>query len=178
MQENKPEIQSEVEENIELMKSTKQYQTLKEKAQEYRSSGSAMLFVGLLGIIFIILNSTGIISVSYVENNKIMFYCVMGTLFVVFTVFGVISLKKAKIYFAESKTEDATVHKLEKWLQEIVYQQEMPEELNVNDCSQEQLYYNRIESLKDMIFKEFPDLDEIFVDDFIDKNYDFIFQSK
>lgn len=170
------------------------YRNNSDKAEDNRSSAWVLLIFGILGIIAVILGATGIIPLK--PGNPYMFYGIMGAVFILFIVMGIVSMKNA-IFFAGKAASDNTLQEtMIKWCIENLNASDIDEAINVcteetaeieNDTeaelntaadmiSEEELYFKRYEYIKNRLKEQFMNLDEGFLDNFIDeKVFDLVF---
>lgn len=158
--------------------STSVYQKNEDKAEEFKSSAYVLIFVGVIGVIALILVHFGIIPIQF--GNELMIDIVMGGLFVAFFIFGILSFRSAKRYEVEAIEENSLTDEINKWCNEnltkesidVVLQEEMEE------TSVELLYYHRTEQMKAMITDKFINLEESFLDTVIENFYQKIYEEK
>ena len=156
----------------------KAYESVAAKAEDNRSSAYTLLFVGGIGMIVLILLATGIIPIPLNFQSMIMTYIVMGILFFVFIIMGVISLKTSKVLTKRAEKESNLAKEIKEWCSKNISSEEIDKEvfLEEEELTDELKYFKRTEKLKEMIHKQFMNLDEEFVEHLIDDNYDSIFE--
>ena len=143
------------------------------KAQEFKSGGLSLLFVGGLGLIFILLILFGIIPLHMNLFSKYLIIGVMGSLFVLFIVMGFLSVKSYKKFEIKASEEDTLTQNLTSWVKENLHTEQM--DADIEEASEELLYFLRTEKMKEMITHKFLNLDAAFLDSFIDDIYPEIF---
>ena len=128
------------------------------------------MFIMILGIMGILPLSIG---------NPYMFYGVMSAVFLLFMVMGVVSMKNAKIFEKKAESENTLREALEKWCRDNLRAEEIDRELgNISAEKEEVLYFKRYEKLKEKLNHQFMNLDQAFLDNFIDETvYDMVFGS-
>ena len=143
------------------------------KAQEFKSGGLSLLFVGGLGLIFILLILFGIIPLHMNLFSKYLIIGVMGSLFVLFIVMGFLSVKSYKKFEIKASEEDTLTQNLTSWVKENLQKDQI--DADIEEASEELLYFLRTEKMKEMITQKFLNLDAAFLDSFIDDIYPEIF---
>lgn len=151
------------------------YQDSAERAEENRSSAWILLIMGIAGIIVVALGIMGII--PFRLGNSYLTYGVMSAIFLLFIVMGVISLKNAKIFAKKAESESNLQEILLKWCNENFSADAIDGEIDKTDEDTEEiLYFKRCEQMKKMLNHQFMNLDQAFLEHFIDeKVYDTVF---
>ena len=143
------------------------------KAQEFKSGGLSLLFVGGLGFVCILLILFGIIPLHMNLFSKYLIIGVMGTLFILFIVMGFLSVKSYKKFELKASEEDTLTQNLTSWVKENLHKDQI--DADIEEASEELLYFLRTEKMKEMITHKFLNLDAAFLDSFIDDIYPEIF---
>lgn len=150
------------------------YQSSEEKAEDNRTSAQVLFGVGLLGLLVMILGMTDIIPFSF--GNSYMFYGVMCTVFLLFLVMGAVSMKNARIFAKKAESESSLRETLESWCRENLKAEAIDEEIQRDGITEEELYFLRYDKLKEKLNHQFMNLDQNFLEQFIDKVvYDMVF---
>lgn len=155
------------------------YRKNADKAEDNKSSAWTLLVVGTAGMVFMILGIMGLLPLNI--GNPYMFYGVMSAVFLLFIVMGGISMKNAKIFEKKAESENTLRQTLEKWCSESLDAAQIDKELGVTgekseEISDEILYFKRYEKLKEKLNHQFMNLDQAFLDNFIDETvYDMVF---
>ena len=144
------------------------------KAQDFKSGGLSLLFVGGVGLVFIILILLGIIPLHMNLFSKYLIIGVMGTLFILFIVMGFLSVKSYKKFEIKASEEDNLTKQLNTWCKENLSQALIDADLE--EAEEELLYFGRTEKMKELISNKFMNLDAAFLDSFIDDIYPEIFK--
>lgn len=161
------------------------------KARENRSSAWALLIVGGAGLACAILGIAGVF--PFQLGNPYLFYGVMMAVSLLFIVMGVLSMKSARIFAERAKVEDTLLETVENWCMETLRAQEIDAALGLRDmggalrpenigadASEDNglLYFQRTEYLKEQINSQFMNLDQRFLEHFIDERlYGKLFES-
>ena len=143
------------------------------KAQEFKSGGVSLLFVGGLGFVFVVLVILGIIPLHMNIFSKYLVIGVMGTLFLLFIVTGFLSVKSYKKFEIRASEEDNLTKNLTTWCNEHLTKELIDSDLE--DAAEELLYFVRTEKMKELISEKFMNLDAAFLDSFIDDLYPELF---
>ena len=97
----------------------------------------------------------------------------MGTLFILFIVMGFLSVKSYKKFEIKASEEDTLTQNLTSWVKENLQKDQI--DADIEEASEELLYFLRTEKMKEMITHKFLNLDAAFLDSFIDDIYPEIF---
>lgn len=152
------------------------YQNSAERAEDNRSSAWTLLVVGGAGMVVLGLGLAGVLPFHLTGTSKYMVYGVMSALFLLFLVMGVISLKNSKIFAQKAESENSLKSTMAKWCQDNLKAGEIDQQLGITeDMTQEVRYFKRFEKLKERLNHQFVNLDEAFLDHFIDETYDEVF---
>ena len=157
------------------------YRNYEEKAADNKSSAYTLLVVGIIGIIVIILCFCDVIKLPLSESSRFMILGVMGAMFLFFIVMGVVSMKNAGKYAKKAESEKELTKELEKWFVECVTADKIDEGLFTEDeadFSEEQKYFKRFDRMKELLSERFLNLNEGYMDRFLDKHYQDIFGDK
>lgn len=154
-----------------------QYQSSEAKAEDNKSSAYTLLAVGGVGFLAVLLIFFNVIPIY--RNAGITKYLVcgvMGAMFVLFIVFGFVSMRDSKLLLVKAKSENSLRSEIARWCQEnldrFVIDAEIVEEgEQLEELTEEEKYYRRTERMRAAIDDKFMNLDEAFVDDFVDGYY-------
>ena len=100
----------------------------------------------------------------------------MGAMFVLFIVFGFVSMRDSKLLSVKAKSENSLLSEITRWCQEnldgaVIDGQILEEGESFDDLTEEEKYYRRTEKIRAAIDDKFMNLDEAFVDAFVDGYY-------
>ncbi|MBQ7956172.1 MAG: hypothetical protein IJ282_10550 [Lachnospiraceae bacterium] len=157
------------------------YEDSAQKAEDNKSSGITLLFVGFLGIIVLILAMTGVIPLRLSPTTSYMVYGVMGALFILFIVMGVVSMRNSKIFAKKAESENSLRSTIEEWCLHNLEAQALDKEAfgeGAAMVSEEAKYFGRANILKKKISTQFMNLDNQFLDHFVDEIYEDIFEEE
>ncbi len=158
------------------------YQSSAAKAEDNRSSAYTLLGVGWIGFIADVLVFCNVIPLYQRAGISRYLVCgVMGALFVLFIVFGFVSLRDSRRLLVKAKSESSLTAELVRWCEAnldaaaidslLVSTEETMEEL-----SDEEKYYRRTEKIRALIEDKFMNLDEAFVEAFVDDYYQELYE--
>lgn len=160
-----------------MPESAKVYQNSAKQAEENRSSAYMLLIIGGIGLLVIILIFLDIIPIALNTMNKYMTCGVMGGLFVLFIVMGGVSMKSSKVLAQKAETESNLASEIKRWCEENMTAALVDEDLTIEEeTGEEILYFKRVEKMKGQITHQFMNLDESFLDSFVDDYYTYLFE--
>ena len=161
-------------------KSYHAYQDSATKAEDNRSSAYTLLVVGGIGFVLDILVFLGVLPVYQNAGMTKYLVCgVMGAMFILFIVFGFVSMRTSKILLVKAKTENSLLSEMTKWCEANLSKEKIDEGLfEGEELLEEQKYFKRAEKIKALISDKFLNLDEAFLEHFIDEYYQRIFESE
>lgn len=161
-----------------VMRHTGVYQNSAAKAEDNKSSAFTLLLVGGAGLLVIILCLLGIIDLNLNETSKYMVYGVMGALFILFLVMGFVSLRSSKIFAQKAQKEDSLTEEIRKWCLADLSAEKVDALFaeETETLSEEMKYFRRAELMKKLINEKFLNLDEAYLEHFVDEIYPEIFE--
>lgn len=154
-----------------------QYQSSEAKAENNRSSAYTLLVVGGVGFIAVVLIFFNVIPVYRNAGVTKYLVCgVMGAMFVLFIVFGFVSMRDSKLLLVKAKSENSLRSEIARWCREnldraVIDAAILEEGETASELTEEERYYRRTEKMRAAIDDKFMNLDESFVDDFVDGYY-------
>lgn len=153
------------------------YQNSAQKAEDNKSSAYTLLFIGVIGLIACILILSDVIPMYRNAATTRYLVCgVMSALFILFIVFGFVSMKTFKILSVKAKSEDSLLEEITKWCEENLTVDKIDSGLFENEeMPEEQKYFARTDKMKKIIQDKFMNLEEEFLDHFIDDYYQNLF---
>lgn len=155
------------------------YQNSAKMAEENRSSSYMLLLVGGIGLIAMILLFMDVIHLPFLMANKYMVCGVMGGLFFLFIVMGILSMKTSKVLEKKAEMENSLANEMQKWCEAYLTAKNVEEDLLLEgESSEEMKYFKRTDKMKFMISRQFINLDEDFLDAFVDDYYSKIFEQE
>ncbi len=158
-----------------MRRSSQGYRNKSEQAAENRSSAWTLLIVGGLGMVALVLLLTGVLPLQLQGSNRYMIGGIMGAMFVIFIVMGFVSLKNSRQYAREADSENSLKSTMEKWCRENLEGDRVDASLQLSTAPEEEWYFRRVALLKAVLNRQFVNLDQDFLDHFVDDMYDTIF---
>lgn len=153
------------------------YQDSATKAEDNKSSGLTLLVVGFAGMVFLALSFFDIIPLGLRGTTGYMTYGVICALFILFIVMGFVSMRSSKVFAKEAETENTLKDAIETWCLDNFNCYEIDVELfGGEDISEEEKYFRRTSYMKKRICKQFVNLNEDFLDHYLDEIYSEIFE--
>lgn len=153
------------------------YVSAKDKYEERRSSAFSTFTVGVLGLIYTVLNYFGYGIIT--SNEKDIYAAItMAIVFGTFTIIGVVThihSKKLKNLVTE---EETIIENLKKFFAEEITAEGIDKECDFTDEEDALIYFARQNCIKEKIYKKFDIKDETLVDQIIDEYYPKIFEEQ
>lgn len=149
----------------------KVYESSAKKAEENKASAWSLILVGAIGMILIILCLTGVIPIPQNLKGSMMFFGIMSAMCLLFIGLGIMSFFHAKTFEKDVDSENSLKESLKAWCQENLKGAEIDHFIRMRDpgFSGESLYFPRFELIKARINHQFLNLDQDFLDQFIDE---------
>lgn len=155
------------------------YQNSAARAEDNRSSAYTLLVVGGMGFAAVLLVFFNVI--PFYRNagiNKYLVCGIMGAMFILFLVFGVLSMRNSKVLFVKANTENSLLAEMTRWCEANLNAEALDAELfQGEEVAEEQKYFIRAERMKELINDKFLNLDEAFVEHFVDEYYQELFEN-
>ncbi len=167
---------SDVEDNpvVRIAKKTGVYQDSAQLSKENKSSAYILLILGILGVIVLVLIFLDVIPLYSGMTSKIITSIVMGTLFVVFIIMGIASMKNAKKLEEMAATESNLSKEILNFCEQNLSSESIDNDLKDEEwdsLEDEIKYFKRIEHIRELITKQFMNLEEEYVDFMCDEIY-------
>ena len=152
------------------------YVSSKEKYKDNINSAFSLLFVGIIGLVFIILLNLKIIPLNIPKTTLLLATIVLGSVFVIFIIMGIKSYLDGKKYQSNISAEEDSQLDIALFITEHLSKENNDNQIeNIDELTEEELYIVRTEYIADIIHKNFEDADEELVESIIDDIYDKIF---
>ena len=153
------------------------YQDNSQKASDNRASGLALLALGALGLLGLLLCVLGVFPINFASSY--LFCGVMGAVFILFLVSGAVSMRNARIFAGRAESENTLRDTLTEWCMENLRACDIDREIAADseEHSEEELYFKRAAYIKERLNHQFLNLNQGFLDTFIDDVvYEMIFE--
>lgn len=155
------------------------YQNSAARAEDNKSSAYTLLVVGGIGFIAVLLI---FFNVTPLYRNggitKYMVCGIMGAMFILFIIFGILSMRNSKVLFSKAKTENSLLVEMTRWCEDNLSAEELDQGLFQEEMPEEQKYFKRADKMKAMINDKFMNLDEAFVEHFVDEYYQKLYEGR
>ena len=159
---------------LEPVSSTKAFVKSSEKYEDMHSSGITLIFVGFMGIAFLICQKLGLIPFGFDDIMQWVFIIAMGALFLAFIIIGILSLRNAKKIKDNIAEEEAFDKQILNFMKEQ-YTGESIDHIIFSEDEQEQseelMYFKRVEWLKNTLTKEFGEMDDSYLEHIVECIY-------
>lgn len=164
----------EVTSNVSIIKKAGVYQDSAQLSKENKSSAYILLTLGILGVIALVLIFFDVIPLYSGMTSKIITSVVMGTLFVVFIIMGIASMKNAKKLDEMAVSESNLSKEIMNFCEQNLSSESIDNDLQDEEwdsLEDEIKYFKRIEHIRELITKQFMNLEEDYVDFMCDEIY-------
>ena len=120
---------------------------------------------------------TGLIPLNLAGIFGIITKLVMTFLFAVFLVMGILSFKRAKLVFQEAEREKEKKKDIKNWFL-TSYDAKTLDDILSSDSEGNDLYYERIDLIKDKICERFMDVEDALMSELLEEIYTELFEEK
>ena len=145
--------------SVDIAKNTYVYTNAEDSLNENMSTAWTFLCVGVVGIIFTLLNLTGILHIMHGEMQK----GLTLILFIAFMVYGIWVIRCKKDMLAKVEKEKSDRKKYTEWMKEK-FTDEVLSNLGTMEASAEELELLQINYMSDELVKHFPEINPNFAD--------------
>ena len=153
----------------------KVYVSKESKKEETKSTAYSFLLVSILGFIALILFATGVLPIHVADYMKIMLCVVMGVMLLIFFVIGIVSLRQLKTLDTQAQKENNLESKIISWFTDTYTANDIDESFG-EEISGQDLYFKRYEIMTRFLSKQYPDLEETFLDHLVEELYGELFE--
>lgn len=145
-------------------RSSKPYVKKRDQYADTSSTGLMLLVIGILGLGYVVLNYLDILSFL----NGVIPYTLNIILFCASTIYGIYSLVQAKKIKGQIEEEETLHAQLLEWLNAHATDEYL-EQANDPSLPQEANYLRQFQAMKRLLEKEYPTLNEAFIESIIDE---------
>jgi hypothetical protein len=147
------------------------------KYKNNMESAFSLLFIGILGVVVLILLDLDIIKLSFSSVTKIMMNIVMGIVFVIFIITGIVSYISANKLKTDIVLEADTTDKIKDYINSNITKEIIDNSIDdINDYTQEELYILRCDKISELITTNIEGpCEENVLSDIIEEIYDSVF---
>ena len=153
----------------------KVYVSKESKKEETKSTAYSFLLVSVFGFIALILFATGALPVHVADYIKIMLCIVMGVMLLIFFVIGIVSLRQLKTLGTQAEKENDLSSEIISWFTSTYSAKDIDESMDEEVFDQD-LYFKRYEIMTRFLSKQYPDLEETFLDHLVEELYGNLFE--
>ena len=153
----------------------KVYVSKESKKEETKSTAYSFLLVSVFGFIALILFATGGLPVHVADYIKIMLCIVMGVMLLIFFVIGIVSLRQLKTLGTQAEKENDLSSEIISWFTSTYSAKDIDESMDEEVFDQD-LYFKRYEIMTRFLSKQYPDLEETFLDHLVEELYGKLFE--
>lgn len=153
----------------------KVYVSKESKKEETKSTAYSFLLVSVIGFIALILFATGALPVHVADYMKIMLCIVMGAMLLIFFVIGIVSLRQLKTLGTQAEKENDLSSEIISWFTSTYSAKDIDESMDEEVFDQD-LYFKRYEIMTRFLSKQYPDLEETFLDHLVEELYGKLFE--
>lgn len=149
------------------------------RAENYKSSAYALFIVGIIGLVFLILTYFKLIPINLAPNINLLFYIVMGIMFVIFIVIGVKSLSMSKVIAASSKDEEDLTDRINTYFENGFTGDSLDKiafSVEEKPLSEEEMFFPRSQAIRNEIVKNFGSLDESYLTEMTENIYSKLYE--
>jgi len=150
-----------------------------ERANDNRSSAYTLLIIGIIGLVLMVLVATGVVPFWSGKSALYLTCGVMGALFVIFIVMGVVSFRNSKKYARKAAFEEELSANMKKWCLQNLSADALDSALSEEERAMppEMLFFQRTKVLRAKILEQYMNLDEGFLEHFIEEIYSEIYEA-
>lgn len=131
--------------------------------KEMRSSAILLIIVGFVGALVLLLDYLEVISIIPEALTSLMFYIVMGALFIIFFVTGIMSIFTSKRMIATGQNEANITEEILNWFYKEYDSEKIDELIDFSEESEEEKFLMRSEKISELILARFPDATESYL---------------
>lgn len=153
----------------------KVYVSKESKKEETKSTAYSFLLVSVFGFIALILFANGVLPVHVADYMKIMLCIVMGVMLLIFFVIGIVSLRQLKTLGTQAEKENDLSSEIISWFTSTYSAKDIDESMDEEVFDQD-LYFKRYEIMTRFLSKQYPDLEETFLDHLVEELYGNLFE--
>lgn len=147
------------------------------KAGEYKSSGFVLVLVGGIGLAALVLMYLGIIPGFQSLKSNYMFMGVMGVLFLIFIVTGIMSFTRVKHILSQAVQDEDLTAKVQKFMGEKLTKEAIDRAMpRGGNGGEEEIYFKRAEYMDSVLKNEFPDMEESLREKLIEERYSELYE--
>ncbi|SHO45795.1 hypothetical protein [Anaerocolumna xylanovorans] len=143
------------------------YVKKEEQYKDLSSSASSFIIVSIAGLVLLVLNAVGVISIF----SGALSYIVMGAVLIAFLIIGIVTYKKSKQVEKEISEENSVTDTIQEWLEANLTKEQVDGFSNAS-ASEEVQFLQKLEKMKAMVVAKFGEMDDKFLDRLMEEYYD------
>lgn len=152
------------------------YEEASKKAEEFKSGAYTLLAVGVLGLVLLGLLIAGVLPIRLNPSTQFLTCLVMGGMFILFIVMGILSFRSYKVQASKAVRESSLKEELVRYCRENLHALDIDAGAALlHEDTEEIRYFKRTEEMKRLISENFLNLEEGYLDNFVDEMYPQIF---
>lgn len=148
---------------------------LSDKYKDIMSSATTMLFVGVIGIVFMLLVIFDIVTLPLNSETSWLFNSIMGGIFIILVISGIVSLMHAKQVRIDAEKEDELITHILDWADENISKEMIDVDLDMQQPN-ELLYFNRADKIKDLLMHKYEEADEALLIELTEQIYQKLYE--
>lgn len=146
--------------------------------EDTKSTAFTFLFIGLLGIVFLVLLALDVIHLGMESHMRIMMFLVMGALFLFFVGIGIRYQLLLSSVKQELQEEEDSNESILTWFFDTYTAASIDSMLNSHAEDEEQLYFLRYEILQKLLKEQYPALEESYADHILEEIYSRLYETE
>ena len=152
------------------------YESASKKAEEFKAGAYSLIIVGAVGMVVLGLLLSGVLPVRLDPSSQFLTCLVMAVLFLVFIVMGVFSFRSYREQEGKAVRESSLKEELTRYCRDTIEASCIDRDAGVEETdTQEVCYFKRMEQMKRTISENFVNLDEGYLESFLDEIYPDLF---
>lgn len=161
------------------------YESKRQKAEDNKSSGFALLLVGVVGMAADVLLFLDMLPIKFSGTSKYLICGVMSVMFIIFIASGIMALSAQKKLLALADQEDELISRVKEFLDSSVSAKTVDARLGgevseagsdeEGDGAAPQIYFRRMEVIRRELTTAFPELESSLMEKLADEHYTGLF---
>ena len=155
------------------------YVSMRQKAEEFKSSSLALILVGAVGLVFLVALYLDVLPIRLAGSARLLICGVMGVLFIAFIAMGISSGKSYKRSLALALEEEKLIEAAQEYLRASLTKEKVeegaamriPSEMELGGMSRDEAYFPRLEVIRSALKERFPEMEEPLREKLADDRY-------
>lgn len=149
------------------------YVKKEEQYKDLSSSASSFIIVSIAGLVLLVLNAIGVISIF----SGALSYIVMGGVLIAFFIIGITTYKKSKMVEKEISEENTITDTIQEWLDTNLTKEKL-EGFADASASEEVQFLQKMEKMKALVTGKFGEMDDKYLDRLMEEYYNDHFEEE